>query len=568
VFAGAACSQNKVNCDGHFQRIAPVLHPELCLPRLSFAHRRALFRADERGSLTIFTLLLFVLMVMMGGFAIDLMKYEQTRTQLQNTLDRCTLMAASLDQKLSAQEVVTDCVGKAGLGSALNKITVVQSMNSRDVKTQGLADTKPFFMHLLGIRDFDAKAVSAAQQGITNVEIMLVLDVSGSMSGSKIAKLKSAASEFVETMLASDPNHRFSISIVPYNAQVNLGSVLRSKYNAVNVHDVRDVNCLELPASTYGASTLSRSLPLPMMAYADHYYGTNTINGFVSTTDPSAVPNYANEYCRKEPRNIVRLASQDAATLTAQINALQAGGNTSIMLGMKWGLTLLDPGARGMYSELIDEGQISANLRGRPFDYNDPEAMKVIVLMTDGDHVAHDRINDAYKTGPSPIYRSADGVYSIYHASRPASSRYYVPSTNSWRATPYSNSQAAAVQQDWKDIWATMKMSYVAWQFYGRALGGNNSNLRNAAYTDAINAMRSTYASVPEMNAELQQSCTLAKDNKVVVYGIAFQAPPQGQEQISTCASSANHYFNVTDLDISTAFRTIASNLSQLKLTQ
>lgn len=547
-----------------------MLHPDLSLPRPCLAHRAALFRKDERGSLTIFTLLLFVMMVMMGGFAIDLMKYEQTRTQLQNTLDRCTLMAASLDQKLTPQDVVTDCVTKSGMGAALNKITVVEAMNSRDVKTQGLADTKPFFMHMMGIKDFDAKAVSAAQQGITNVEIALVLDVSGSMSGTKIANLKTAANEFVDTMLGSDPNHRFSISIVPYNAQVNLGEVLRGKYNAVNQHGVANVNCLELPATSFASANLSRSLPLPMMAYADHYYGTSTINGFVAPNDPSAVPNYANEYCRKEPKNIVRLASQDAATLKTQINGLQAGGNTSITLGMKWGLTLLDPGARAMYSELIDEGQMSASLRGRPFDYDDTNAMKVIVLMTDGDHVAHDRISDAYKTGASPIYRSpGDGVYSVFHASRPGPNRFYVPQTNSWRATAWSNTARPALQQDWKEIWASMKMSYVAWQFYARPLGGSTSSLRNAAYNDAINAMRSIYASKEAMDASLQQSCALAKDSRVVVYGIAFQAPSNGQQQISTCASSPQHYFDVQDnAAIFTAFRTIASNLSQLKLTQ
>lgn len=546
-------------------------HPISALFRPSFlAKRAALFGRDENGSLTLFTLVLFLLMVMMGGLAIDLMKYEQTRTQLQNTLDRCTLMAASLEQKLTPRNVVTDCVTKSGLGSALNKITVVEAMNSRDVTAQGLADTKPFFLHLLGINDFDAKAVSSAQQAITNVEIVLVLDVSGSMKGTKLANLKSAANEFVDTMLGSDPNHRFSISLVPYNAQVNLGEVLRGKYNAVNLNDVQDVNCLELPASTYATSNLSRSLPLPMMAYADHYYGTNRANGFVASNSPYALPVYDREFCRKEPANIVRLPSQDATSLKSRISAMQAEGNTSIMLGMKWGLTLLDPGARGMYSELISEGQMSANLRGRPFDYTDPDAMKVIVLMTDGDHIAHDRINDAYKTGLSPIYRSSgDGVYSIYHASRPGPNRFYVPQTNSWRATAWTNNATPAVQQDWKNIWANFKMSYVAWQFYGRALGGNSSTQRDAAYTNAIDAMRSTYASIPEMNTALQQSCTLAKDNKVVVYGIAFQAPPQGQDQILKCASSALHYFDVQDNDaIFTAFRTIASNLSQLKLTQ
>ena len=83
-----------------------------------------------------------------------------------------------------------------------------------------------------------------------------------------------------------------------------------------------------------------------------------------------------------------------------------------------------------------------------------------------------------------------------------------------------------------------------------------------------MTAMRSQWASVPAMDSTLQQSCTLAKSNGVVVYGIAFEAPTNGQTQILACASSPAHYFNAQGLSITTAFRAIASNISQLRLTQ
>ena len=70
------------------------------------------------------------------------------------------------------------------------------------------------------------------------------------------------------------------------------------------------------------------------------------------------------------------------------------------------------------------------------------------------------------------------------------------------------------------------------------------------------------------MDTTMLQSCTQAKDNGVVIYGIAFEAPPQGQAVISGCASSPAHYFDAQGLSIQTAFRAIASNISQLRLTQ
>ena len=92
--------------------------------------------------------------------------------------------------------------------------------------------------------------------------------------------------------------------------------------------------------------------------------------------------------------------------------------------------------------------------------------------------------------------------------------------------------------------------------------------VRSSWPTTRMNALRAQYASVATMNSQLQQSCTLAKTSGVIVYGIAFEAPANGQQQISTCATSPAHYFNAQGLGIQSAFRAIASNLTQLKLTQ
>ena len=524
--------------------------------------RTRVFARAEEGALIIFSLFLFVLMAVMGGVAIDIMRYETTRTQLSQTLDRCTLMAASLTQQLDPQEVVEDCVAKAGMADKLQRVEVVDGFNSRDVKTVAVAETNPFFLHMIGIDRFDAKAGSRAIQTITNVEIILVLDVSGSMNGAKIANLRVAAANFVGTMMDSDPNRRVSISVVPYNAQVNLGATLRGKFNATDLHGVANVNCLELPASVFASPAIPRTTALPMMAWADHAYGTLQ-GGYLAPTDANyARPNTSSNFCRPTPANVVRMASQNKDQLQADIRGLQAGGNTSIVLGMKWAAALLDPAARSIYDEYIDADLMSDNLSGRPFEYDDPESMKVIVLMTDGEHVAHDRINDGYKSGPSPIWLSeGDGRYSVHHPNQPGANKYYVPHLNAWRSTAWTNNATPARQQDWLQVWSNLRLSYVAWQFYGRPYG-------NAAYSNAINTMRSTYASAGTMNTMLQDTCDQVKQEGVIVYGIAFEAPANGRSQISRCSSSLQHYFEADGAEIGTAFDTIASNLSMLKLTQ
>jgi Flp pilus assembly protein TadG len=543
------------------------------------------FRREEDGALIIFGLMLFVLMIMMGGFAVDLMRYEYTRTYLQNTLDRSTLAAAALNQKMDPEAVVRDYMLKAGLSEDLASVTVTEGLNSRVVHSVGKADTHPIFLHMLGIDKFDALGRSQAEQIITNVEIVLVLDVSGSMNdNNKIGNLKIAASNFVDTVMANDINHRVSVTIVPYNAQVNIGPLLVSKFNITHPNGVANDNCVELPAETFvNGLPLSRTLPMPMMAYADLVGTTSKVDGFVAPTDATyAKPSletsgvykggFKSAFCQPTTVNVVRLPSNDPAKLKAEINALQAGGNTSITLGMKWGVTLLDPSMRPMFNQFIASGDIPANMPDRPFNYDDPKAMKIVVLMTDGEHVKHDRITDAYKTGPSGIFRSTgDGYYSVRHtAGRPASAgsnEYYVPHLGKWQATAWDSGKGV-VQQDWRDIWASQRLNYVAWQYYGRALGGTDSAKRTTVFNNTVSAMKATYAEVPAMDASLQQSCNAAKAAGVIVYGIAFEAPAHGQSVISSCASSAANYFAADGAEIKTAFQTIASNISMLKLTQ
>ena len=321
-----------------------------------------------------------------------------------------------------------------------------------------------------------------------------------------------------------------------------------------------------------------------MTAHADTYSSTSTSNSYLVATNTSYAIGYnstynsGNVWCPPISNNIVRLPQRDITTLQGYISGLTAVGATSINAGFKWGLTLLDPDFATAYNQLRLAGKIPSELTSRPYSYTDKEAMKVIVLMTDGSHFAQQRIQEAYKTGNSTIYKSDyDGLYSVYHDNGKTSStsnpRYYVPYNNTWQATPWTRSGYGvtstykATQQTWKQVWNDMRVSYVAWQFYGRALGGKSSSSRTSNYNSAM-AKFVTEVDTDDMDDQLEAICTLAKKNGVIVYGIAFEAPTAGQQLISDCATSSSHYYNATGLQISTAFRSIASNISQLRLIQ
>ena len=119
-------------------------------------------------------------------------------------------------------------------------------------------------------------------------------------------------------------------------------------------------------------------------------------------------------------------------------------------------------------------------------------------------------------------------------------------------------------------------MKYVAWQLYARALG-TDSTTRTSTYNTWVSNFRSLTPTT-SMDSQLQQICTNAKANpNVIIYGIAFDAPTAGAQQIRMCTTGYDplaptkpsaYYFASTPANIKDAFRTIATTIRQLRLTQ
>jgi Flp pilus assembly protein TadG len=556
---------------------------------------RQRFAKDESGTMILFALILFVLMAMMGGIAVDLMRYEATRTTLQNTLDRSTLAASSLGQKLGAENVVRDYVAKAGMTPHLKSVTVTSGVNFRTVNAKGLADTQPLFLHMIGIDKLEAPGAATAEQRSNKIEIALVLDVSGSMlDNSKLTNMKTAAKEFVDTVLKSDTDNQISIALVPYNGQVNLGNTMASYYNVTLPNGRPDTKCVDLPPVVYTTRSMSDTLELPQTANADAYYGTNRSAAYSSATSTDysngGAALDAGRWCVPSTVNILRPPSNNATNLKSYISNLEGIGATSINAGLKWGLAMLDPASRPLFEDLADDDVIIDDFDDRPFDYVDTEATKIIVLMTDGSHFAETRINEAYKGGASTIYKGSDGYYSVKHEtadlpSAAGSNRFFVPhlctssactngsnTAEAWKATAWK----ATDPQTWPQVWADLRVSWVAWQLYARALGTDSTTM-DSKYSAWMANFRKVTA-IGDMDNQLQAICTLAKSaGNVVIYGIAFSAPTAGQQQIKMCTSGYNpaypndanpYYYVSSSTTIQKAFRSIAINISQLRLIQ
>jgi hypothetical protein len=116
-------------------------------------------------------------------------------------------------------------------------------------------------------------------------------------------------------------------------------------------------------------------------------------------------------------------------------------------------------------------------------------------------------------------------------------------------------------------------MSWVAQQLYARPLSNNNATNRVNIYNSLMDPTLATAffqnsITAAQMDTQLQTSCQQARTNGVVVFGIAFEAPALGQQQIFNCASSPSHYYVANGSEINTAFYSIANQIQSLRLMQ
>ena len=188
------------------------------------AHR---FMTEPDGNITVFSVFMTILVLMVSGAAVDIMRYEATRAQMQTQMDRAVLAAADLDQDQTSDAVVRDYMDKAGMTDVLLGTKTTWGLNHRTVEAWGEATIPTFFLKLSGYDDLTPPALSVAEEKIANVEISLVLDISGSMRfNDRMTRLRPAAQGFVNKVMTDATNGVTTLNLVPFAGSVNPGDIL------------------------------------------------------------------------------------------------------------------------------------------------------------------------------------------------------------------------------------------------------------------------------------------------------------------------------------------------------
>ena len=358
------------------------------------------FLRDERGGMTLFVLVFFILLMVAGGMAVDYQRHDLARADLQNALDRGILAATNSNQLYDpngqltideqAVEVIQDYMAsRVDRSHSVDLVaSVTQTTGGRAVVATASRPLNTIFLRMVGINQLDVNVQSGAIQSAPRLEIALVLDVSGSMGwdstsapGTKLDQLQIAAKNFIDTVLSADNQAQTLISIVPFSQQVNMPRAMADLYNIDRQHDYS--SCIDFHEMDFNTVVLPMN-PATPYTQGQHFRENNSDFG-----------------CPKS-FNAITPFSNTAQTLKDAIDALAPESWTATYFGMKWGQHLLDTSSRPLVDAMIANGDLSAEFAGWPHAWNDTTVRKITVVMSDGQNTRLNEINDDDYDDQSP----------------------------------------------------------------------------------------------------------------------------------------------------------------------
>lgn len=354
-----------------------------------------LWSSQEGAAMPIIGLGIFM-MVAATGVAIDMSRVQIAQTRLTNALDAAGLAAGSIansgDIDATAYKYFNANFPTGYMGSHLGTMSITPSNENNLIVLDIAGSVDTTFMRVVGVNSVNIAAHSEITRANKGMEIVMVLDNTGSMSGSKLTSLKSAANTLVDILYGSNESaENLWIGLVPFAQAVNIGSS-RSSWTSnpsmpspgwgstswMGCVDAREASNRDVTDDPPSTALFPKYYWTCHTSY-NAWYGTNSSRNncgtgsglqYKSGLGTSLGPN-------KSCSQAVTPMTKFKSTIISAVNNMQAVGNTHIVLGAGWGWRMLSPRWRGLWGGEMDTDEL-------PLDYNTPLMNKVMILMTDG----------------------------------------------------------------------------------------------------------------------------------------------------------------------------------------
>jgi Flp pilus assembly protein TadG len=373
-------------------------------------------RKEEKGVVLIIFVLVLVPLLLVVAVGIDFSQTLVVKRQLANGVDAAAL-AIGTQRGLTDQ---TDMDAEAERYIKAHYPEVIGSLKTFNVSRTGgdprtseihvtaTAEVVTNFMKLGGVETLTVSAESTVLRQDKELEVVMVLDNSGSMgSGNKMASMQTAANTLVDTLFGDETeSENIRVGLVPFTGAVNVG--VPSSTNWLDASSPASLNkqYLNLPVtidllglevtigsafgvldlvmtglSNWGGCVRSRyrfdagidnlditdTTPTSadpetlFSAYFDPFNGPNVLNYLLLTDDRQ------NSDCPDAP---IQPLTNNKSTIKDAIDAMRADGATNIPEALSWGWRAVSPGVP------FEEGK----------DYGDSGVIKAIILLTDGEN--------------------------------------------------------------------------------------------------------------------------------------------------------------------------------------
>ncbi|MDJ0512245.1 MAG: pilus assembly protein [Methyloceanibacter sp.] len=508
----------------------------------SSAERARRFLREKGGNAALLFGLALVPVVGIVGLGVDYGRAMTVRSTMSDAADSAALAIGSW-VGLTDKELETKAKQffNANYASSLSKninskfeVSVVED----NLVVRATASVPTTFLRLAGINNLDVGIENTIVKRQRNIELALVLDVTGSMNSSgKLNAMKTAANKMIGDLFGSkSTSDTLDVAVVPFAAAVNVGTVnkdadwldVNAKSTVAKEDFVSGVKpftffdqlktvrsswdwqgCVrERHGTAYELTDATPSVSVPNSLFApylapdepdwDHDDGDSYGNNYIDDDDcgepdknkrtPEMCQMYTAKYNSPTrtfrgsgpnmycPPAAITPLNNNKSTVTNAINALRANGTTNIPAGLLWGWRVLTPGAP------FTEGK----------EHDEDKRLKAIVLLTDGANY----VNRAYN-------HNGSGYGAFGYASK------------------------------------------------GR-LGNKNGSKASK-----------------QLNVKTKAVCDSIKAQGIVIYTIGFRVNNSTKNLLKYCASAADMFFNSpSNSQLEAVFGEIAQGLTELRIVQ
>lgn len=490
------------------------------------------FRKDRAGAVAIIFGLALIPIMLAAGAAIDYSRALVVKNRLGQALDAAALaVGASSETDNDVLKKIAEDYFKANYPAAELGVPgeLVFAATDKTVSLSANAKLSTAVMGIAGYQDLNIGASVKVVKELRRLEVVMVLDNTGSMNSSgKLSALKTAAKQLVNTLAAEQPNEdMLKFALVPFAATVNVGtqylnsgwidtaganslhgSQFQSSNNVFTIfnklqnkswngcvearpapHDTQDTAPTAADGDTLWVPYYAPDEPDNQAAWNQGYnsYPNNFLDDETNTSSLTVrqrrVNKYNNEWVSGDgPHFNCRTATITPLTgnknqIISSIDAMIGAGSTVVPIGLAWGWRVVSPG------EPFTQGRA----------YTDPDTNKAIILLTDG------------KNDIGNLNNHNKSFYSGY--------------------------------------------GHIA---QGR-LGTTNSSQAHA-----------------ELDARVTTLCNNIKANGIIIYTITFKLNNATTQQVfRNCASDTSKYFNSpSNSQLQETFNAIAKDLGSLRISR